>query len=281
MDWQQLDVAQIGWRIVNKNQKQYVGEQVAEWKLDLEPRAMHFDKRVTVTSPLEKAGAYLVTAKVADGNEVRSILWLADTVIVKKPLAGKSFVYVADAVTGAPVPKANVEFFGYRWKEVEVPIFGRRAVVETKNFAEFTDADGQIQHDFHDPDRQYQWLSIARTDDGRLAHYGFDTMWHGQRYDEQYNEVKTFGITDRPVYRPNQRVQFKFWIRQAKYDVKDDENNRFADQAYNLELTDPQGTSAWKQQLRSDKYGGLAGEYELPSDAKLGMYNLRIDGYGR
>jgi uncharacterized protein YfaS (alpha-2-macroglobulin family) len=280
VDWQQIDVGQLGWRIVTKNQKKYVGEQVAEWKLDLQPRAMHFDRRITVTSPLEKAGAYLVTAKVADGNESRSIIWLADTVIVKKPLDGKTLVYVADAVSGQPIPKASVEFFGYRMKEVKIPIFGSRWVAETKNFAEFTDADGQIQHDFHDPDRQYSWLSIARTDDGRLAHYGFDSMWHGQRYDQQYNEVKTFGITDRPVYRPNQRVQFKFWIRQAKYDLADEENNRFADQAYNLELFDPQGTSVGKKQIRSDKYGGLAGDYELPSDTKLGLYRLQVDGYG-
>ena len=36
--------------------------------LDLEPRDKHFDRRITVTTPLQKAGAYLVTAKV-DGRQ--------------------------------------------------------------------------------------------------------------------------------------------------------------------------------------------------------------------
>ena len=27
-------------------------------------------------------------------------------------------------------------------------------------------------------------------------------------------------MTDRPVYRPKQKVQFKFWINYAKYDVE-------------------------------------------------------------
>lgn len=280
IDWRKLDIGSLGYRLVNENQKQYIGAQVAEWKLELKPRPKHFDRRITVTTPLEKAGAYLVTARVDGGNECRSIVWLTDTVIVKKPLDGKTLVYVADAVTGKPVAKANVEFFGYRMKEVTVPIFGSRWTTEIKNFAEFTDADGQIRHDFTDPDRAYSWLTIARTDDGRLAHYGFDSMWHGTRYDQEYNETKTFGITDRPVYRPDQKVNFKFWIRQAKYDLTDDENSRFALQNFNLELFDAQGTSVWKQQIQGDKYGGVAGEYSLPKDAKLGVYRLQVDGYG-
>ncbi len=280
IDWRKIDIGSVGYRLVNENQKQYIGEQVAEWKLELKPRPMHFDRRITVTTPLEKAGAYLVTSRVDDGNECRSIVWLTDTVIAKKPLDGKTLVYVADAVTGKPVAKANVEFFGYRMKEVTVPIFGVRWTTEIKNFAEFTDADGQIQHSFAEPERPYTWLTIARTDDGRLAHYGFDSMWHGTRHDQEYNETKVFGITDRPVYRPDQKVNFKFWIRQAKYDLTDDDNSRFAFQNYNLELFDAQGTSVWKQQIQGDKYAGIAGEYSLPKDAKLGVYRLQVDGYG-
>jgi Ni,Fe-hydrogenase III small subunit len=40
---------------------------------------------VTVTTPLQAAGAYLVTAKMDDGNEQRVVVWIADTAIVKKP----------------------------------------------------------------------------------------------------------------------------------------------------------------------------------------------------
>ena len=44
------------------------------------------------------------------------MLWVDDTAIVKKPLNGKTYYYVADCVTGKPVAKANVEFFG--WKQL-------------------------------------------------------------------------------------------------------------------------------------------------------------------
>ena len=71
---------------------------------------------MTVTTPLQKPGAYLVTAKMSGGNTSFIVLWVDDTAIVKKPLAGKTYYFVADAVTGRPIPKANVEFFG--WQQV-------------------------------------------------------------------------------------------------------------------------------------------------------------------
>ena len=69
LDWQQMNIADIGYRLVQENQKQVRRRAKSRsWKLDLEPRDKHFDKRITVTTPLQKAGAYLVTANVADGN---------------------------------------------------------------------------------------------------------------------------------------------------------------------------------------------------------------------
>ena len=41
-------------------------------------------------------------------------MWVADTAIVQKPLDKATWFFVADAVKGQPVAKANLEFFGYR-----------------------------------------------------------------------------------------------------------------------------------------------------------------------
>ena len=90
LNWEQVSMDNIGWRLVEKNQKQYVKSKAAEWEMDLKPRDKHFDKRVKVTIPIKKAGAYLVTAKMKDGNTTRVVLWHADTAIVKKMLDGGS-----------------------------------------------------------------------------------------------------------------------------------------------------------------------------------------------
>ena len=86
VDWQKINIGNIGHRLVTQNESKYIGEQVASWKLDLEPRERHVDRRITVSTPLQKAGAYLLTAKMSGGNTSKIVLWLSDTAIVKKPL---------------------------------------------------------------------------------------------------------------------------------------------------------------------------------------------------
>ena len=103
IDWQQSDISDIGSRLVAQNQQQYLGRSVAQWDLDLEPPAGHLDRRITVTTPLQKAGAYLLTATMDGGNTSRIVVWLDDTVIIKKPLVDQTYYFVADARTGLPV----------------------------------------------------------------------------------------------------------------------------------------------------------------------------------
>ena len=107
LDWEQLQVENLGYRLVTKEQEKYVGAEVARWSLDLQPAEKHIDRRITVTTPLQEAGAYLVTSTMDGGNSTSIVLWINDTAIVKKPLAGKALYYVADALTGKPVPKCQ------------------------------------------------------------------------------------------------------------------------------------------------------------------------------
>ena len=87
IDWQQININSIGFQLVTQNGQQYLGRLVARWELDLEPSAGHFDKQITVSTPLQRAGAYLVTARMDGGNTSNIVLWLDDTVIVKKTVS--------------------------------------------------------------------------------------------------------------------------------------------------------------------------------------------------
>jgi len=274
LDWDQLNLENVGYRIVEQNQQKYLGEQVAAWKLDLEPREKHFDKRVTVKTQIERAGAYLLTAKMADGNTSRIILWLNDTAIANKPLDGKAWYFVADAASGKPLAKANVEFFGWRQEHRQ----GRQYELLVEDFAEFTDADGQVTLDSKRLSNNYQWLIVARTSEGRLGYLGFTNIWYGRRHDADYNAVKVYTITDRPVYRPDQTVQYKFWVRRAQYDQAD--VSQFAGHPFTVELYSPKNERIVQQQMKADEYGGIAGEYALPADAMLGVYRLAIANHG-
>jgi uncharacterized protein YfaS (alpha-2-macroglobulin family) len=270
LSWDRLNIADLGHRLIEENQQEYVGAEVASWTLTLEPRPNHFDRHITVTTPLQKAGAYLLTANMADGNTSHIVLWVADTAMVRKPLDGKILYYVADAVTGKPIAKANVEFFGWRQQQ-PTP---NQSMVVTRQFAEFSDADGMVLQRPSEETKDMQWMVIARTGEGRLAYLGFSHTWFGEQFDARYEETKVYAITDRPVYRPGQKVHFKFWIRHAKYDLAD--TSDFALSVQKIEIHNPKGDKIFDRSMKADAYGGIEGELDLPADAALGEYQLLI-----
>ncbi len=270
LDWQKINIGNIGHQLVYENETKYLGEQVAKWQLDVKPRADHFDARVTVTTPLQKAGAYLVKARLVDGNESFVILWLDDTAIVKKPIDGKTYLFVADAVDGRPIGKAKLDFFGYRQRHVQ----SRQYEITTKEFAEHTGADGQLTVDAQQAPHDMQWLITATTADGRFAYLGFTGVWYSNRYEAEYRATKAFAITDRPVYRPDQTVHYKFWVRHAQYDK--DNTSDFAGKTIGLEIYDPKGERLEQKEIKADTYGGIEGELKLPADATLGTYRIQV-----
>src|SRR5262249_1390413 len=160
------------------------------WDLGLEPMPGHLDKRVTVTTPLQKAGAYLLTATMEGGNVSRIVVWLDDTVILKKPLDKESYYFVADARTGQGVTGASLDCFG--WRTMQVPGKNQHRI-ETKRFAHKTDDRGQVlvaTADLVDRQGNYQWLITTTTPEGRLAHLGFSNIWaYGER-DQAYDQVR-------------------------------------------------------------------------------------------
>ncbi|MFO0926728.1 MAG: MG2 domain-containing protein [Gemmataceae bacterium] len=278
VDWDETNIGDLGYRLVTKNQTKYLGDKVATWTQELKPRPAHVDDRITVTTPLDRPGAYLLTAQLETGNISRVIVWVADTVLLKKQLDGKAYYYVGDAVTGAPVPKANVEYFG--WRVVQVAPQRNQFRVETANFARNTDADGQVFLTADEQTPNYQWLITARKErDGqggadRLAYYGFTGVWFNRRYDPEYNATRTFLITDRPVYRPDNPIHFKAWVRHAKYDQAD--TSDFAHREFNVVIRNPKGDKIYEKTLTTDEYAGLEGELKLAKDATLGVYSIQV-----
>ncbi|WP_254506665.1 alpha-2-macroglobulin family protein [Anatilimnocola floriformis] len=275
IDWNKINIGNIGSQIVYNNETKYVGESVATWSLDLDPRKEHFDRRITVTTPMQKPGAYLLTGTMDNGNVSKIIVWVADTAIVHKVLEGKQLYYIGDAVNGAPIAEANVEFFGWQSRHIG----NNKFQVVTTNFAEKSGPDGILIPDPKDlKSDNFQWLITARDGkDGkaRFAYYGFQGVWNGAVHDQEYKQVKIFTITDRPVYRPKQKVNFKLWLRTTKYDQED--TSEYAKKTIPIAIFNPKNEKVQTKTIDTDDYGGYVGEYELPEDATLGQYRISLD----
>ncbi|MGN6546242.1 MAG: alpha-2-macroglobulin family protein, partial [Aureliella sp.] len=246
----------------------FVSEPVASWSIELEPRENHWDRRQTISTPLDKGGLYVVTASLDDGAHLaRCLVWINDLAIVRKRMSEKHLVYVADAVTGLPATGVNVEFFG-----VEQTGNPRRFVID--NFARKTDAQGQIV--LPDPSStSKQWLIIARDARGRISISGTQSFWAPRLDRDFYSQVKAYGVADQPVHRPGGKLRANFWIGRASY-APDLATTPLAHHAFLVQLLDPHGKVFWEQNKTSDEIGGCEVEIDLPETATLGVYSFQI-----
>src|SRR5262249_5636588 len=69
-------------------------------------------------------------------------------------------------------------------------------------------------------------------------------------------------------------VQFKAWVRHAKYDQPD--TSDFADKTFTVRIHNPKGDKVYEKNLTTDAYAGLAGDFPVPNGAPLGTYGVAV-----
>ena len=297
---ERMEIENLGYRLVTEGDEKYLGKEAARWSVDFDPPEGHFDRTMEIATPLQKPGAYLLTADVEEGNSTSVVVWVQDTAIVEKPMDGRTLYYVADATTGKPIGGCTLDLFGYR-QEQDDP-FGsekqsgvNRFTVKTSRRTVVTTPDGTVEVPVVEAEQHYQWIATATAGGGRFAFLGFHGVWTGPgrgggiqaysggmggygRSGDDYRQVKVFTITDRPVYRPGQDVRLKFWVRTASYDLQ--QESRFAGKSFRIELRSPTDEVVKAETLIADAYGGLETSWKIPDDARLGNYRVNVVNHG-
>ena len=196
---------------------------------------------------------------------------------MKRSESGNEVFYLVDAADGSPVA-GELEFFGYRTEYLDKAKGKRRFDVITRSFKRNTDADGKLILDNKEANgNQFQWHVIARAGERRayLSSHRFHWGDHGDSTD--YLAQKTIGITDRPVYRPGQKVYVKLWAGEARYDLG--EVSSYAGKAANIEIRDGRDELILeKKGLGADAFGGIEFDLDLKEEAALGIYNIQVTG---
>ncbi|MCL2744146.1 MAG: MG2 domain-containing protein, partial [Planctomycetaceae bacterium] len=290
IDWQKIQIERIGYNMIWDKSKggelrqKYLGKQVAQWDVPLEPAEKYFDSDVQIDLNLGKFGAFLIKCEMENGNTQYAVVFLSDTAIVQKQLDKAVLYYVADAQTGQPLENVSLDFFGYNNEQRYETVQNnrQRQLPPEWKFATLnktSDKDGLVIIDSEYQFGGYTFLITTGIDANgkraaaqRFAFLGFNSLWFGERYDQQYNEVKTFFITDRPVYRPGDTVKYKFWTGTSKYDQT--EKSEWAGKKVGYEIFNPRGEKLSEAAVTLDNYGGYAGELELPKDCPLGVFNV-------
>lgn len=271
-DWQRLDPSQIAWRLIQAKQSKFIGKAEAEWETRLTPREKHRDTRTDLEIPLTKAGAWWITGKIAGGNEFHTMIWIVDSVLVQRSTGGKLQWWVADAEGGSPIAEADIQFFGYRtiYHDRKLPL-GRRLEVKWDEFHRTTDAEGRTLLKPGDWKDEFQWIAIARKKGRGPAFSGFQPYQVADASWENGNRDLSYGISDRPLYKPGDTVHLKYFLRNTGYFETDE--SRWANQTGTLVIHNGRGEEVMKvENLKTDDLGAVETEFIIPKDAPLGQW---------
>lgn len=260
-------VPQAGWPENRTDHFQgFLGDIRHEWTVELEPAPEHRDRRVEIGTPLDEAGAWLVRAELTDGNVSTILLWIADTVLMRKPVPDGMMYLVRDALDGSPIAGAEIELVGYRTARPGAP---------TRRHQLTTDEQGRALLPRDEEDGRFEWLTVARTADGRLAHLGMEHQgivwsWGGPGA----GRVSGLMVSDRPVYHPGHQVRLMFRPWRAGGDQEDVVAGGVP--GFSLHAVDPARREVWITDIDANEGGSGVATFRLPDKALPGVWRVLL-----
>ncbi len=272
ISWDRINPSSIATRLIREKNSKYLSDPIATWEQPLTPAESHRDTRVDLEIPLDQPGAWWISGEMEGGSTFHSLIWIVDTVIAQRDVAGQKQWWVADAKTGAPVEAAEVEFFGYKITQFEPKgILDRKIETVTESFTKTTDADGKVLLKPGDWKEDYQWMAIARKEGLASAFFGFTHLGLDEARLENGNRDISYAITDRPLYQPGDTVHAKFFLRNVGYFEPD--LGKYSKKGGTFKLINPRGEEAVTlTNLMTDELGAVEAEAVLPKDAALGEW---------
>ena len=191
---------------------------------------------------------------------------VVDTVIVTKVSNDELLAWVLDHDTGQARPGVTVKASGPELGSAEAR----------------TDANGLASFKIGAPtpgknfDRSYS-LAVEGA-----SHFGFtSTRWQQGTSPFQLNLPTEFYArewvgqvyTDRPIYRPGEKVEYKGVLRaddDANYSVPS------ANPPLQFVIMNPRGQEVRRDDVTVSAFGTFAGTFELPADATVGDYSMSL-----
>ncbi|MBV9468798.1 MAG: hypothetical protein JOZ57_06095, partial [Abitibacteriaceae bacterium] len=245
------------------NLPQRFGVSVASWTIA--PRGVE-EYRLdsgTMTTPLKQPGAYIVVAQGGQQKWAQVVL-ISDLALLKLADSKQGLVLAVNARTGRPLPGVNVlikEFY-------EEPEKGASASV----LRGVTNANGQFAKKKSCPRGYFSQIAFAWFN-GRYAWTG---AGHGHGYEAAYSRQEPYRFyiyTDRPVYRPGQRLYFRQIVTQQQ-------GNRLVPlkkAKVRVTISEPYRTQLYQVILTTSEFGTINGSFTLPQVLRLGEYEIKAE----
>ncbi len=211
-------------------------------------------------------GAYVIEAR-AGKLKSRDLVLVTDVAVVLKAVGRQALVFVCDVHDGSPLSDARVSVWfrsyhksSYRWQ----------------NKTAATGEDGLARFSFDKTTSSGSSIDLfvaAR----RASRQAFTTGSASQP--GRSDTWKVYAFTDRPAYRPEDTVQFKFIAR--SYDGQ--QYATPAGQVLEWRIDDSRGSKVTEGKEKLNAFGSVWGSLELSESMPLGEYRVSFwtKGHGR
>jgi len=188
----------------------------------------------------------------------RELVLVTDASVVLKTAGQKGLVYFSDTFDGSPIADADVTLWE-RFYE------GNSWIWQQKTAS--TDDDGLALFQLSASSSSVDlYVAAARND--RQA---FST---GSSYDYRRggDEWRVYAFTDRPAYRPDETVRWKFIARRYDGSVYSTPSG----ETIHYEIFDPRGTKIEEKDIELSAFGSAWGELDVGATMPLGEYRVSL-----
>lgn len=195
----------------------------------------------------QKPGLYLVEA-VIGSHRATTLLFVSNSVIITKNAGHQMLAWSVNRKTGAPMAGSQLI-----WSDGTGTLQSQTS-----------DTSGVGLFDHVSPEHSYL---LARDSEGGL------TIAENFYYDSEIYNTKLYAVTDRPLYRPGDKVNLKFIARHFS-NARDSQS--VADGQLQVRVLDPSGIELLQQKTPWHAANGADLSFTLPADAQPGGYETQM-----
>lgn len=243
---------------------------VDAWSEKLPVGPEGYDQQV-INLGQHKPGVYLVEA-VNENLRAYSIVVVTELTMVQKSTRdGQLLVYLVDRKTGAPHPNVNIEIARGKDK-LTTGTTDKSGIFQTElSKPKSTTPAEDVDPEAEQPNSSY--LIFAQERDNFVVSDLDSFYFGGGDYDEESSydpHVTSYIYTDRPIYRPAQKVYYKGIIRRwgrNGYELVDGKT-------VNVTIEDPNSGKVSEVELPLSSRGTFSGEVDIADEATLGSYRI-------
>lgn len=258
--------------LLNQNQL------VSAWREKLPPLSDEYDQQ-TVNLGEQKPGVYLVEAVNGDLRAYSIAVVTNLTMVQKTTKDGQALIYVVDRKSGAPQANVSVEFT--RGKDnLTRGATDKNGLFQTEIKTDEARQAKQAPEDVDPEGAQAKtaYLIMAHAQENFVIS-DLDSFYFGDYGDEEGgydSSLVSYIYTDRPVYRPAQKVYFKGILRRwgrNGYELLDSKS-------VHVTVEDENQGKVFERELPLSSRGTFSGELDIADEAPLGNYRIIAEAAG-